>query len=213
MTKKGLFITFEGIEGCGKSTQIKLLADFLKKEGSQVLLTREPGGTSIGDKIREILLDPENAGMSARCELLLYSASRHQHVSEKIIPSLKKGMVVLSDRFFDATQAYQGAARKLSGDLVEECRRIATEGIDPDLTFILDLPAKEGLNRISSRYDKDGGGADRLESEDIGFHERVREGYLQIAKREPKRVVVIDAKKTVDEIHEEIVKKLSLIGY
>ncbi len=197
----GRFITFEGIEGCGKTTQIKLLNDALKKRGIETVLTREPGGTKIGDKIRKVLLDAANSEMVALAELLLYEASRAQHVEEKIRPALSAGKVVLCDRFYDSSSAYQGAARKLKSSLVHRLNDIATSGLTPDLTIILDISPKAGLARAKGR-----GKPDRLESEELEFHLRVRAGFLKLAKDEPRRVVVVNGSGEVGEIHREIIK-------
>lgn len=203
---KGKFITFEGIEGCGKTTQIKLLNDALQKRGMETVLTREPGGTNIGDKIRNILLDPENRELVALAELLLYEASRAQHVEEKIRPSLEAGKVILCDRFYDSSSAYQGAARKLKPSIVHKLNEIATNGLVPDLTIVLDISPEEGLARAKGR-----GKPDRLESEEIEFHRRVRAGFLKLAKDEPKRVVVVNGAAAVEEIHKEIIKTVDFI--
>ena len=202
---KGLFITFEGIEGCGKTTQIELFADHLRKEGKEVLLTREPGGTAIGDEIRKILLKPEHTKMSPKAELLLYAAARAQHVAEKIRPATQQGTIVLSDRYADASTAYQGGARKLSLDLLKSLHQLATDNLMPNITFLLDLPANVGLGRARSRNEATGH-EDRFENEELAFHEIVRAGYLNIARAEPKRVIVINASHGVDEIHSEIIR-------
>lgn len=203
---KGKFITFEGIEGCGKSTQIRLFAGYLEKKGSKILLTREPGGTLIGDQIRRILLDPQHTNMSPTTELLLYAAARAQHVEEKIRPALNAGKTILSDRYADATTAYQGAARNLSGSLLKDLHKIATGNLVPDLTFLFDLPAEEGLKRARSR-NLELGKEDRFENEEVEFHEKVRKGYLKISKAEPERVIVINADQTIEEVFREVVKK------
>jgi len=203
---KSSFITFEGIEGCGKSTQIRLLWDRLAKDGVDALLTREPGGTRIGERIRAVLLDASHQGMTPVTELMLYAAARHQHVEEVIEPALKAGRMVLCDRYADATTAYQGAARRVDPELIKSIHKIATGGLTPDLTILLDLPAKEGLSRAIARNARDGTepGHDRFEREELAFHERVREGYLAIARSEPKRVIVVDALGTKEELHEKI---------
>jgi len=203
---KGKFITFEGIEGCGKSTQIKLLWERLAGNGLDTLLTREPGGTRIGERIRAVLLDASHQGMTPVTELLLYAAARHQHVEEVIEPALKAGKVVLCDRYADATTAYQGAARRVDPELIKAVHKIATGGLTPHLTILLDLPAKEGLRRAIERNTREGTepGHDRFEREGLAFHERVRQGYLSIARAEPERVIVIDAMGTKEELHEKI---------
>ena len=188
----GIFITLEGIEGSGKSTQAKLLKDFLVGIGFTVVVTREPGGSPIGEKVRDILLDRSNREMEPMTELLLYEASRFQHVAEVIRPALEQGKVVICDRFFDASTAYQGYGRGIEIDTVNKLNLIATKGLKADLTIVLDLPVREGLRRI-------GGQPDRIEGEEAEFHERVRQGYLKIAESEPERVKVVDASGTIEE--------------
>lgn len=200
---KGKFITFEGIEGCGKTTQIKLLDEYLRRNGHKTLLTREPGGTEIGDKIRQILLDPQNKKMHPITELLLYGASRSQHIEELIRPALLEGKMVLCDRYSDSTTAYQGAARRLDLKKLDEMDKIATSSLKPDLTIVIDVAAKDGLSRATKR-----GSPDRLEQEKLDFHERVREGYLSIAKKEPNRVLVVDGSRDIDTVHKKIVNQL-----
>ncbi|MDO9578052.1 MAG: dTMP kinase [Candidatus Cloacimonadales bacterium] len=199
---KGIFITFEGIEGCGKSTQAKLLADYLQKTGKEVLFTREPGGPKISEEIREILLNNANAEMIPRTEVLLYMASRSQHTSEWIIPALKNGKIVISDRYYDSTIAYQGAARKIERNIIDMLTTFATFGLKPDITFLVDLPAEIGLARIEQKD------ADRLERESLDFHKKVRAGFLKIAEQEKDRYIVLNGAKTVNEIHREIIKKI-----
>lgn len=204
---KGLFITFEGIEGCGKTTQIKLLADYLRGLGREAVLTREPGGSSIGDQIRSILLNSSNTKMSPIAELLLYAAARNQHIYELIRPALSGGKIVLCDRYADATTAYQGAARNIDIYTLMMTHKIATDGLMPNLTILFDCPVEVGLSRAKKRNQSDVlmQGQDRFEQEAFGFHNRVRNGYLEIAKREPNRVIVVDATKGVNELHQEIV--------
>ncbi len=197
---KGLFITFEGIEGCGKSTQAKLLAEHLRNQGKVVFLTREPGGPKISEEIRGILLSTKNNEMLPETEVLLYMASRSQHTGEWIIPALKQGKVVISDRYYDSTLAYQGAARRIERKLIDVITKFATFGLKPDITFLVDLPAEEGLLRIS--YKK----ADRLEQESLEFHKKVRKGFFEIAKIEKNRYIIIDGRDSVEKIHKEIVK-------
>lgn len=212
----GIFITFEGVEGCGKSTQLELLAQHLKKSGRQVITTREPGGTPIGEKIRAILLDATHSEMKPITEILLYAAARHQHVSEVIQKALTSGAIVLCDRYADATTAYQGAARNIDPAVLNELHQIATGGLGPHLTILLDCPAEAGLRRAQARNAKEDieGRADRFEREELAFHERVREGYLAIARAEPGRVVVIDVTSDAQTTHRRIVevveKKLNL---
>ncbi len=206
MPMKGTFITFEGIEGCGKTTQIKLLASALKGDGRDIVLTREPGGTTIGERIRSVLLDSAHRQMAPIAELLLYAAARNQHVEEVIIPSLEAGKTVLCDRYADATTAYQGAARNIDPEVLKAVHEVATEGLWPKLTLLLDLPASEGLGRAleRNRGSAEASREDRFEREALDFHERVRTGYLAIAKREPKRFAVIDASGEVEDVHERI---------
>jgi dTMP kinase len=204
---KGFFITFEGIEGSGKTTQIKLLDEYLRRLGYKTILTREPGGTPIGERIRDILLDAENHNMSSEAELFLYAASRNQHIHEKILPALSDGAVVLCDRYSDATEAYQGAARKIDMAKIRAVHEIATSGLMPDITFLTDCPAALGLGRARKRNaaDKSLNSMDRFEREELDFHERVRQGYLAIAKREPHRVKVVDASKGEETMHRDVV--------
>ncbi len=187
---RGLFITFEGVEGSGKSTQANALAERLRESGTAVVLTREPGGTALGERLRDILLDLGERGMLAETELFLYLASRAEHVARVIVPALERGDVVISDRFGDASVAYQGGGRELGPSLVEALNETATRCVKPDVTFLLDLDPEEGLERLSKR----GGGArDRIETEALAFHRRVRDAYMGAAEREPSRFVVLDA--------------------
>jgi dTMP kinase len=197
----GLFVTFEGPEGSGKTTQIRLLSEWLRMCGYDVLTTREPGGTRIGDSIRSLLLDPGNGEMSPTTEILLFSAARAQHVSEVIQPHLARGGVVLCDRFADSTLAYQGYGRGLDPDQLRSITVFATGGLTPDLTVCLDLPIVEGLRRKQSA---DLAEWNRMESEQLAFHERVRVGYLVLAAAEPTRWVVLDATQPVAGIQEQI---------
>jgi dTMP kinase len=200
-----LFITFEGIEGCGKTTQIRRLARNLKRKGIACRATLEPGGTEIGKKIRRILLDSRNRRLAPLAELLLYEADRAQHVEEIIKPALSQGVWVLSDRFFDATVVYQGFARGQDGKLIQYLNERATQGLVPDLTFLLDCPVRVGLARATSRDNK---GQDRFELERIGFHRKVREGYLELAGKDRKRYLIIDATQSVDALGKEILERL-----
>lgn len=198
---RGCFITFEGIDGCGKSTQINMLKEYLGKESREVLLVREPGGTVIGEKIREILLSKKNDNMSPLTELLLFEAARAQITSEVIIPSVEKGITVLCDRFYDSTYAYQGYARGMGGETVELLNNIATGSFAPDITFVLDLSVEQALARRQGR----GEAEDRMEAMGIEFQRKVREGYLELARKE-ERVKLIDASRTAEEIHGDILK-------
>lgn len=185
--KRGFFLSFEGIEGCGKTTQLRGLARRLRALGYLVVETREPGGAPIGEQIRTLLLNPRHRDMDARCELLLYVASRAQHLAEVVRPALEKGAIVLCDRFADATMAYQGYGRGLGPAAVARVNRFATDGLTPDLALLLDVPVAVGLSR-KRRV----GGLDRLDREHVSFHEAVRRGYLRIARRNPRRVRVVD---------------------
>ncbi len=195
----GLFITFEGVEGSGKSTQIELLRQHLAERALSVLITREPGGTPTAEAIREVLLDPRNKALAPMAELLLYAAARAQHVEERIRPALDAGQMVLCDRFADSTTAYQGIARGLSLELLGEIHRLATSNLRPHLTFLLDMDPELGLQRTRER-----GRIDRMEQESIAFHRRVREGFLAIADNEPERVVVLDADQELEVIARDI---------
>jgi dTMP kinase len=200
-----LFITFEGVEGSGKTTQIERLRRYLTQMGIPCRVTREPGGCPIGERIRKILLNPDHLGMSPLSELLLYEASRAQHVTEVVKPLLKKGMIVLCDRFNDASIAYQGYGRKVDLKWVEKLNRLSSQGIKPDFTFLLDCPSDVGLKRALRRNqmlkkEKEG----RFEKEKIQFHHRVRRGYLSIASKEPHRVKVIDTREGEEKVFEKI---------
>lgn len=200
MINRGMFISLEGVEGCGKSTQAKLLGEYARNLGYSVVLTHEPGGTPIAEKIREILLEPQNTDMTDVAELLLYLASRAQHVGQLILPALTEGKIVICERFSDSTLAYQGYGRGLDMDSLEQVDKVATGGLKPDLTLVLDLKTEEGFFR------KRGEHWDRLENESIDFHNKVRTGYLAIARGSPQRVKVIDAQGTAGEVHLRIKK-------
>lgn len=200
-----LFVTFEGIEGCGKTTQIEHLASFLKGISRPFLVTREPGGTEIGEQIRQVLLSCDNAGMEPMAELFLYEAARIQHMRQVISPALEEGKIVLCDRFADATLAYQGYGRGLDLAWVEETNARAMNNRKPDLTFLLDLPVEEGLRRAWKRMEKQTAKEDRFEKESLDFHRRVKEGYLILARREPQRIVILDGMKDEQTLHREII--------
>lgn len=201
---RGLFITIEGVEGAGKTTQINSLKTALKRSGFKVTITREPGGTKISDQIREILLSQKNRRMVPLCELFLYEASRAQHVEEVILPALKKGKIVISDRFYDATWVYQGYGRGISRKSIEKLNLFATGGLEPDLTIVIDCPIDKGLTRIRSHRKN----LDRLERERRSFHECVRRGYLKLASLDPRRVKVIDGNRKPKEVHQDILKQV-----
>ncbi|MDO8518651.1 MAG: dTMP kinase [Deltaproteobacteria bacterium] len=204
-----LFITFEGIEGSGKSTQIRLLNDFLKLRGHETVLTREPGGTPIGDEIRHTLLSSENKEMAPLCELLLYAAGRAQHLAQVICPALKAGKTVLCDRFALATAAYQGFGRGLPLEMILKLNDIVLQQTKPDLTFLLDLDHKTGVMRARERNAAKGGKDEaRFENEAFPFHQKVREGYLKLAAEDPARIVLIRGDRDVESVHQEIVMKV-----
>lgn len=198
---KGLFITFEGIEGSGKSTQVTLLADHLAAQGRAVMVTREPGGTRIGDQIRKILLDPANKALDATSELLLYAASRAQHLKEVIHPACDAGKIILCDRFSDATLAYQGYGRGLDREMIRTLDRMVTGEMRPDLTLLLDIDPEAGLVRARGRNFRSGlEGEARFENEELAFHTRVRQGYRALAQEEPDRIRVVDASRPPDQV-------------
>jgi len=201
---KGTFISFEGIEGTGKSTQAKLLYTYLREKGADVILTEEPGGTQISIKIREVLLSVEHKEMSPLTELLLYNASRAQHIQEVIMPALDRGAMVITDRFTDSTLAYQGYGRGLDLQLIDSIDLIATGRLKPDITLLLDLDVQTGLKR-NRGINK----TDRLELEDVPFHERVRNGYHMLAAKEPTRIKLISVTAGIDEIHKSIIHIIS----
>lgn len=206
----GLFITAEGIEGSGKTTQIQRLDRLIRGAGYNCILTKEPGGTALGDRVRAILLDPQEEGMDPRAELFLYAASRRQHVVELIRPSLERGAIVLCDRFTDATLAYQGYGRLLDLDRLRSINEWATDGTTPDLTLIFDVPETAGLERAKARNRMlDLQRESRLEGEDLRFHRRVREGYLALAAENPRRYAVIDARGSIDEVFALTVAELN----
>ncbi|MCD6508601.1 dTMP kinase [Candidatus Poribacteria bacterium] len=189
-----MFITFEGIEGSGKSTQAKLLVEYLRGKGLNVILTREPGGVELSERIRSILIET-GLDISPRAELLLFLASRAQHTDELIRPSLQKGHIVVCDRYIDASVAYQGYGRGLSIEMIKRLNDWATGGIRPNLTVLLDLSPEEGLKRVRTSKK-----TDRIEGENLEFHRRVREGYLEIARSDPDRFLVLDATRSMEEI-------------
>lgn len=200
-----MFITFEGIEGCGKTTQVKRFAKRLKGLGISLITTLEPGGTRIGKDIRKILLDSRNRNLSPLTELFLYAADRAQHVEELIKPALDEGKWVICDRFFDATVAYQGIARGQDMELIGILNEEATQGIHPDITFLLDCPVHMGLNRALERNEAQSQkGQDRFEREALDFHRAVREGYLELARKNQDRFVIIDTTLPKDEVEEKI---------
>ncbi len=203
---RGFFITFEGGEGSGKSTQLARLLTALRADGWDALETQDPGGTPAGREIRRVLLDPAQSGLAPLAELLLYEASRAQLVAEVIRPALAAGRVVLCDRFTDSTVAYQGHGRGLDLALIERLNGLAAGGLVPDCTFLLDVDPAVGLDRVRLRT-----AADRLEGEALAFHQRVRQGFLALARREPERVVVLDAAAPAEEIARRIRRRVSAV--
>jgi dTMP kinase len=215
MSRRGKFITFEGLDGTGKSTQLRKLARALRGADFKVVETREPGGTSTGEKIRRVLLDSSTNDLSPLAEMALMFASRAQHIAEVIQPALEQGSIVLCDRFTDSTEAYQGSGRKLGSDSVLELHRVLCGNLQPDLTILLDSDAASSLGRARRRNqrasrNRSGGHGDenRFEQETRAFFARVREGYLAIAAREPQRVVAVDANGTPAQTHRRIMEVL-----
>jgi len=210
----GCFITFEGIEGCGKTTQIRHLAKRMEQLEIPVTVTREPGGCPIADQVRSILLNSANREMLPMTELLLYAAARSQHVEEVVKPALAAGKIVLCDRFTDATMAYQGYGRGIDSALIERLNQMATSGIRPDLTVILDCPVEVGLSRAFERINgTTGEREERFEMETVAFHQRVRDGYLHLARKEPDRFLVINGEENVDAVSKNMEREvLARIG-
>lgn len=196
--KKGLFITFEGADGCGKTTQMDLLAEYLKNNGKEVLLTREPGGKGLGEKVREILLNYDG-DVSDKCESFLFLADRAQNIDIIVNPAVEKGKIVLCDRHIDSTVAYQGYGRGLDIERINMLNNLATNGHKPYLTFVFDIDVETSMKRVGKEKD-------RMESAGIDFHNRVRKGYLELAKQEPKRIKVLDATKSIEEIHNNVIE-------
>lgn len=206
-----MFITLEGIEGSGKTTQIRYVVEFLQSKGHACVATREPGGTRIGKQIRALLLDPESSDMDPMTELLLYTADRAQHVKQLILPLLSAGKAVLCDRYYDATVVYQGYARGLDIGLIRGLHKLILKDLKPDITILLDLPPEEGLARAWKQINS-GTRTDiesRFEKETLAFHEKVRSGYLELARLEPERFRVIDASKSESQVRKEILSILS----
>lgn len=198
---QGLFITFEGPDGCGKTTQMKLLAEYFEKKGKEVVLTREPGGKGLGEKVREILLNYDGE-VSDRCESFLFLADRAQNIDIIVNPAVKEGKIVLCDRHIDSTVAYQGYGRGLNIDRINMLNNLATNGKKPDLTLVFDVDVETSMKRVGKEKD-------RMESAGIDFHNRVRKGYLELAKQEPKRIKVLDATKSIEGIHKDVINILA----
>lgn len=203
---KGCFISFEGVEGCGKTTQIDTLATALRAQGHDLVLTREPGGTPVAESIRELLLDPANKALSNTAELLLYAAARAQHVDELVRPALEAGKIVLCDRFVDSTTAYQGDGRGMDLALIAQLNAIATGGLLPTRTYIIDLPVDVGLDRARER-----GRMDRLEQAPVAFHERVRAAYLKRAEAAPERILLLDGRDSIADLAAQILADVTAV--
>ncbi len=203
MPQKGLFISFEGGEGAGKSTQIRILAETLRSRGLEVVVTREPGGSPGAEAIRHVLLSGAAEAFGVRMEAMLFAAARNDHVEEVIRPALESGAVVLCDRFLDSSRVYQGTTGNLETDFIETLQRIAVDGTMPDLTLIFDIPAVDGLARARKRAD-DGAAPDRFEKEELETHEKRREAYLDIALNEPRRCRIVDAKQPQERLTEDV---------
>ena len=199
---KGLLISLEGPDGCGKSTQIAYIKEFLEKTGYEVILCREPGGTKISEQIREVILDKDNREMDDVTEMLLYAAARAQLASEVIKPALQAGKIVICDRFVDSSAVYQGIARGLGIDTVYQVKSYALHGLTPDVTFLLDLPAEEGIRRKDKQH-----ALDRMELETLSFHEQVAEGYRTLAKGQ-ERIILVDAMQQKEQIRDILLQKL-----
>lgn len=206
-----LFVSFEGPDGSGKTTQIRFLAEYLQKLGHDVLVTREPGGTSIGDQIRTVIHDLKNVEMTGEAEFLLYSASRAQLVRQVIQPHLARGGTVLCDRFADSSMAYQGYGRELDLEEVRLITQFATDGLTPHLTIYLDLPVEVGIERKQSAHREQAGEWNRLDQQTMDFHHRVRRGYLEMAEAEPDRWLVIDATQSIPDTQATIITRLELL--
>jgi dTMP kinase len=206
----GIFISFEGIEGSGKSTQVALMADALRAHGHEVIVTREPGGTPRGQVLRQMLLDPTGPPLAPRAELLMMLADRAQHVQEIIAPGLSANKVVITDRFVDSTTAYQGYGRGFDQALLQQLNAFACGGYLPVMTFLMDLSVAEGLQRALRRRGETTT-ADHFEAESVAFHERVREGFLAIARAEPHRVRVLDATRPKEHVHQDILSALQRV--
>jgi dTMP kinase len=202
----GLFVTFEGIEGSGKTTQIAITGDYLDKQKIPFIITEEPGGTGLGTELRQILLDKTSLNITEKAELLLFAADRAQHIEEVILPAMNEGKVVLCDRFSDATIAYQGFGRGVDVDFIRTVNNFSSQSLKPDLTLLFDVPVTTGLERIKDRVSPTGKASleDRFEREKAEFHRRIREGYLSLLRDEPDRIRLIDGSREVDEVAKEV---------
>ncbi|WP_151737884.1 dTMP kinase [Paenibacillus tengchongensis] len=205
MTSTGFFITLEGGDGAGKTTVITRIRGYLQDQNIPCIITREPGGIEIAERIRSIILDPAHTAMDARTEALLYAAARSQHLAEVVEPALQRGEIVLCDRFVDSSLVYQGNARGLGVEAVRSINHFATGGLAPDLTLYLDVDPEVGLARIAANQERE---VNRLDMENLAFHQKVRDGYLAIAAGEPQRVSVIDANRPVEEVEQDVLRML-----
>lgn len=208
----GQFISFEGIEGCGKSTQVKLAGEYLKRLRISFIITEEPGGSAIGRKIREILLNKGSDGeICSETELLLFSAARAQHVKDVILPAVTENTVVLCDRYTDATIAYQGFGRGIDIDFIKNLNEFTTSHVKPGLTILFDLPVEVGLKRAIDRISriKEGSAEDRFEREELDFHRKVKDGYLFLAQQDPKRFRIVDSSRDIETVHREVCSHIS----
>jgi dTMP kinase len=208
--KQGRFVSFEGIEGCGKTTQIALLSEVLTRRSIPHSVTREPGGTAVGEGIRKILLHSETIHLTAAAELLLFYASRSQNILEKIEPALSKGQIVICDRFYHASMAYQGYGRGIPIEFIEKLTDLVCGDRRPEITILLDIEPEVGLSRARARNSRRTEDEGRFEMEEIPFYSKIRNGYLELAAREPERIRVIPANRTIDEIHRDVLKTLEL---
>lgn len=206
----GRFVSFEGIEGCGKTTQIGLLSAYLSEKSIPFTITREPGGTAVGEGIRKILLNSETIHLTAASELLLFYASRSQNITEKIIPSLARGETVICDRFYDASMAYQGYGRGIPLEFIEKVTELVCNGYRPEITILLDIEPEVGLTRARTRNNARVEDEGRFEAETFEFYTRIRNGYLSLAQREPRRIQIIAADRPIDIVHQDILKVLGL---
>jgi dTMP kinase len=206
--KQGRFLSFEGIEGCGKTTQIAILSEYLTKRSIPYTVTREPGGTAVGEGIRKILLNSETMHLTAASELLLFYASRSQNIAEKILPSLERGEVVICDRFYHASMAYQGYGRGIPIDFINKLTDLVCGEHRPEITLLLDIEPEIGLSRARARNEQKANNEGRFEMEDVAFYTKIRKGYLELAKADPDRVKVIPADRKIDEIHRDVVRIL-----
>ncbi|KUJ96723.1 MAG: dTMP kinase [Desulfonauticus sp.] len=205
-----MFITFEGIEGCGKTTQAKKLKHYLEEQNKEVVLTREPGGSKLGIELRKILLSLENQGISKECELFLYLADRVEHVQQVIKPALAQGKVVISDRYVDSTLVYQGYGRGIELDLLYQLNALATNNLEPNITILLDLPVETGLKRALERNleNKQSRQEGRFEAESLDFHQKIREGYLTLASLHPERFIVLDGSPAPEKVFAQLLEKI-----